>query len=221
MASDWATPIDIYCERLSPAFWAEPINALTNAAFLIAAFVIYLRWRRAPAGDMPVLALILILTAIGIGSFLFHTFADRWSVLADVIPITIFIYVYFFFAMRRFFGLGFIAALVITAAFMGLTVFIEGQLPAGFLNGSGSYLPALVAIAIVGAVIVRRRPEIGRPVLAAGAIFAVSVTFRSIDMAVCGAMPLGTHFLWHMLNALTLYVLLIAMMRAAPGTPAE
>ena len=220
MASDWATPIDIYCERLSPAFWAEPINALTNAAFLLAAFVVYLRWRRAPAGDIPVLVLILILAAIGIGSFLFHTFADRWSVLADVIPITIFIYVYFFFAMRRFFSFGSVTASVITVIFLGLSVVIDRALPAGFLNGSGSYLPALVAIVIVGAAIVRRRPEIGRPVLAAGAIFAISLTFRSIDMAVCGAIPLGTHFLWHILNALTLYVLLLAMMRAAPRAAA-
>lgn len=25
--------IDIYCERLGPGLWAEPLNALTNAAF--------------------------------------------------------------------------------------------------------------------------------------------------------------------------------------------
>ncbi len=216
MASGWTAPIDIYCERLSPAFWAEPVNAVTNAAFLIAAFFIYLSWRRAPANDLPVLALILILTAIGIGSFLFHTFADRWSILADVIPITIFIYVYFFFAMRRFFGYGVRTAFVISAIFLATSIAIERVLPAGFLNGSGSYLPALMAILIVGAVVIRRRPELGRPVLAAGTIFAVSVTFRSNDMAVCGSIPLGTHFLWHLLNALTLYVLLIAMMRAGP-----
>ena len=34
--------IDLYCERLSPGIWAEPINALTNLAFLVAAFA---AWR--------------------------------------------------------------------------------------------------------------------------------------------------------------------------------
>ena len=34
---DWFAPIDIYCERTAPGFWDEPFNALTNAAFLIAA----------------------------------------------------------------------------------------------------------------------------------------------------------------------------------------
>jgi len=36
--------IDLYCERLGPGIWAEPINALTNLAFLVAAFA---AWRLA------------------------------------------------------------------------------------------------------------------------------------------------------------------------------
>ena len=30
-------PIDAYCERTSAAYWAEPVNAVTNLAFLLAA----------------------------------------------------------------------------------------------------------------------------------------------------------------------------------------
>ena len=64
-------PIYAYCERLGPGLWAEPVNALTNAAFLMAAAV---TWRRWP--DEPLCrALSAILGVIGLGSFLFHTFA--------------------------------------------------------------------------------------------------------------------------------------------------
>jgi hypothetical protein len=35
-------------------------------------------------------------------------------------------------------------------------------------------------------------------------ILAVSLVFRSIDQAVCPGFPLGTHFLWHVLNAVML-----------------
>lgn len=212
MDTGWTAPIDIYCERLAPGFWAEPVNAITNAAFLIAALLVLVRWIRRPDRDWPVLALIVVLTMIGIGSFLFHTFADRWSVLTDVIPIAIFIYVYFFFAMRRFFGFGMAASLAITIAFLTVSYLVPALLPDGFLNGSGSYLPALVAILVVGALIVGRHPETGRLVLAGGVVLALSLTFRSIDMAVCGGFPLGTHFLWHVLNGVTLYILLIALM---------
>lgn len=42
--------IDIYCERIDPTFWAEPLNAVSNGAFLIAAFAAgYLVWQRRPA----------------------------------------------------------------------------------------------------------------------------------------------------------------------------
>jgi hypothetical protein len=55
-------------------------------------------------------------------------------------------------------------------------------------------------------------------VLAAGATLAVSLFFRSIDNAICESVPLGTHFLWHLLNGLVLYLLLRAAltMPAAP-----
>ena len=214
MASDWTAPIDIYCERTDATFWSEPVNAVSNAAFLIAALIAYLRWRRTGADDRPALALIIVLIVIGVGSFLFHTFADQWSVLADVIPITVFIYVYFFFALRRFFGMSLILALIVTAAFLAASFGFDAVVPRDFLNGSGSYLPALFAILIIGGLLMARRPDIGGRVLTAGGVFIVSVTFRSIDQAVCDVLPLGTHFLWHTLNAVTLYILLVVMMRA-------
>ena len=30
--------IDNYCERIGDGFWAEPLNAITNLAFILAAF---------------------------------------------------------------------------------------------------------------------------------------------------------------------------------------
>jgi len=29
--------IDNYCERIDPSFWSEPVNAMTNLAFIVAA----------------------------------------------------------------------------------------------------------------------------------------------------------------------------------------
>jgi len=39
--------IDLYCERLGPEFWAEPINALTNGAVLYLAARALIRQRTA------------------------------------------------------------------------------------------------------------------------------------------------------------------------------
>ena len=38
MATDWFETIDAYCERTDATLWSEPLNALSNLAF-IAAFV--------------------------------------------------------------------------------------------------------------------------------------------------------------------------------------
>ena len=102
---DWWAPIDIYCERTGAGFWSEPFNALSNAAFLVAALWSFRLARRTGADD-AVKALAALVFAIGIGSFAFHSFAVRWAALADVIPIATFIYAYFGLALRRFLGLG-------------------------------------------------------------------------------------------------------------------
>ena len=203
---NWFAPVDIYCERLGPGLWAEPANALTNVAFLLAAIAGGIQARR--RDDVPVFLLALIVAVIGIGSFLFHTFADRWSSLADVIPIAIFIHAYVLFAMRRLLGLGWLGSAAGLALFVAASDAIGRMLPPGFLNGSGGYVPAWGALLVVGLLLLALRRPGGAGVLLAFGVFTVSLGFRASDMAVCQDFPLGTHFLWHVLNAATLYVLL-------------
>ncbi|MEP1931714.1 MAG: hypothetical protein ABJJ37_10590 [Roseibium sp.] len=37
--------VNNYCERLSPEFWSEPLNAVTNVAFIVAAVAAFVLWR--------------------------------------------------------------------------------------------------------------------------------------------------------------------------------
>ena len=97
---DWFRAVDGYCERVGPDYWSEPVNAVTNAAFLLAAAFMWPRVRGLPLGRL----LCAILAAIGIGSWLFHTHAQAWAGLADVLPILLFILVYIFAASRDFLG---------------------------------------------------------------------------------------------------------------------
>ena len=45
-----------------------------------------------------------------------------------------------------------------------------------------------------------------RLMLLAAGLFAVSLTFRSLDMALCEQLTIGTHVVWHLLNGLLLYL---------------
>ena len=209
---DWFAPIDAYCERLGPGLTAEPLNALSNIAFFIAAL-----WAARAAlrkGVEPVIWLLIALVfVIGLGSLAFHTFANQWSELADVLPITLFIYGYLAFALRRFLKLAWWAVASSLAALFLVTVATAHILPPGFMNGSGAYLPALIASVIVSLQLLRKGHPAQLNVSLASTILFVSLIFRTADQFVCSILPTGTHFVWHILNGLVLALYLEAAIR--------
>jgi hypothetical protein len=215
----WSTPIDLYCERTGPAFWAEPVNAWSNAAFLLAAAAAFEFWGRKGKGDLAVLSLILMVAVVGFGSFAFHTLATQGAMLLDVVPIGIFIYGYFLFVMRRVLALSWPLAAILVVAFAALSTALASWVPRSVLNGSSGYFPALAALLVIGWL--RRGTAAGNAMLTAGAVFIASLIFRIIDLDICGVLPLGTHFLWHILNAAVLYLVLRGVIAEQPiRTPA-
>jgi hypothetical protein len=219
---DWTRQLDGYCERLGPGFWAEPVNAATNLAFIVAAVVGWRLFTRRGGEDLAIAWLVVVVTAVGIGSFLFHTLATVWAAFADVLPITVFILSYLALVLRRGFALPWWAALAVTVAFLPASSAAEaavGALAGDALGGSEGYLPALAALVVCGGWLARRGHALGRKLLAAAALFALSLTFRTLDMPLCPAFPLGTHFLWHLLNGLLLGWLILSLARH--GRPAR
>jgi hypothetical protein len=70
----------------------------------------------------------------------------------------------------------------------------------------------------IGTALGFRRHPAARYLLGAGSVFFVSMAFRTVDLEICAlthlaGRALGTHFLWHLLNATTLYLLLLAAVR--------
>jgi hypothetical protein len=201
--------VDIYCERYGPGLTAELINALSNAAFLVGAWAAWRLHSRHPrsADNGPIGALILTMAIVGLGSFLFHTVATRWAEWGDVIPILAFMLLYLWFVLRRFlFWPWWLVALALPV-FFAATFYLEAEVPSNILWGGAMYLPTLFTIVAIGFVLRGRQPDAGRALLVAAAIFILSFTTRTLDVPMCSSFPLGTHFLWHLLNALLLYLL--------------
>lgn len=215
---NWLEAVDNYCERIDAAFWAEPLNAVSNLSFIVAALVLLRRWSAGRPGGTPALLLALNVLAIGFGSFLFHTFANRWSSLADVIPISVFIHAFFLLALRRFMGLAWWQAALAALALFIVSPFAARAL-ASLAGSSAFYVPALLAIFGVGLASSRQHPHIARSLYATGAVFTVSILFRAADQPLCASLPAGTHLFWHMLNGLVLYRLVRLYMdvSAAPA----
>ena len=202
-------PVDNYCERTSSALGAELVNAVTNVAFLLAAWAAWRLWSKHPNlavnGIMNVL--IATMVVVGLGSFVFHTIALRWAEWGDVIPILAFVVVYFWLVLRCFLRWPFTQTFLTLLLFLTLTLFAEARVPSEVLWGGAMYLPALFAITALGVALYRQLPNAGTSMLIAAAVFIFSFAARTLDMKICDAFPLGTHFLWHLLNALLLYLL--------------
>jgi hypothetical protein len=212
-------PIDAYCERLDPGLWAEPLNALTNLAFIVAALICAVR----PGGQRPPLlrTLIAILAAIGIGSGLFHAFANVLTALLDVGAIAAFVFVYVFAVNRHVLGWSRGRAwtsLLALSLYLALSTTVFAAIP-GFAISS-VYWSVCALIAGYGAVLWTRRPAFARGLVLGAAILSVSITARSLDLALCARLPMGTHFLWHVLNAIMLGWMIETYRRAVPAGPA-
>ncbi|HTO46707.1 MAG TPA: ceramidase domain-containing protein [Burkholderiales bacterium] len=207
----WAR-LDLYCERTDPGFWAEPANALTNVAFLIAAAAV---WYHA-AGASPPRArdarmLAALIGLIGVGSFLFHTLAVVWAAWLDQGAIALYIYAFLWLFLARVAGLPWWGALGGLGVFAMASRALTAPFPPGSLNGSYAYFPALLALGALAAYAWRRRHAAAGALAAAAGVFVVAIVLRSIDQTACEAWPLGTHFLWHCLIALVAYLTATAL----------
>ncbi|GAA4428162.1 ceramidase domain-containing protein [Actinokineospora soli] len=204
-------PVDAYCERTGPDFWSEPVNALTNVAFLIAAVLAYRHLLRQQSRPPTLVALVVLLIAIGLGSFTFHTVATRWAAVLDTTPILLFMLVYVVSFARHFMGAPWRWAWVAAPVFIGFSIGVNT------LVDFGGYVPALLGMVVLaGITAFRRMYTYTRWYLGIAALFAVSLTLRTVDLGVCGWLPVGTHFLWHVLNAAVLYLVIrVAADRAA------
>lgn len=219
---DLLRQLDIYCERTDASLWSEPLNALTNLAFFAAA---WFGWREAAraaraggtAWDLRLLAALAAI--VGAGSLAFHTVAQVWAAWADGLAILAFIYVWIARYLRRVAGLrawGIAAGLIV---YFLLDKLAGTLFPPDVLNGSGRYLAAALSLAGLAIYARPRFPDAARWLLAAAAVFVVSLAFRTVDLMICGAFPAGTHFLWHLLNGAVLAMAIGALARTGPHAP--
>jgi hypothetical protein len=188
----------MYCERAGPGLLAEPLNALTNLAFLVAAAVLWRAARRHDtAGDAGLRLLLGLLVLVGLASLAFHTTAHPLAGAADVLAILSCLTAAVHLGARRWLGQGPWSALLWPAGLVvaGIVFGIARPMP------GAAYLGPLVAGAAFAAALWRAGHPAAGWIAGAAALFLPALLFRTIDLAICADLPVGTHFLWHVLNA--------------------
>ncbi|HCT80178.1 MAG TPA: hypothetical protein DGT23_27180 [Micromonosporaceae bacterium] len=178
---------------------AEPLDAITNAAFLIASTA--LLWQLAKATPRPpVAAWILpgLLGLVGLCSLSFHTFATEFTGALDTLSILALILTAVVLIVRSGWNVPWRWAWLAAPAYLVAAFALNTLLQAigGDKATLGGYIPAFVGLAGFGLVLRARELNL------AAAVFAVSLTLRTLDDPLCGSFPAGTHFLWHCLNAI-------------------
>lgn len=210
--------IDIYCERLGPGLLAEPVNALTNGAFFIAAYFAFRLAKERDKHSRAPWILLTLISLIGVASVAFHTMATRLTGLLDTASIAIFLsgylWVYCRQVMRASVPVCCLHIAILLAALVG------GMQIDSVLNGSMMYAPALVYVVALGVYHRLNRQTARNGLLLTSGIFIISLSFRTMDNAVCTSFPLGTHFLWHCLNAVAMYLAMRTLILSLPR-PAE
>jgi hypothetical protein len=196
--------MDAYCERVGMGLLAEPLNAVSNVSFLLAAWAAWVLAKRTGALSPGVRALIAMGASVGIGSILWHTYPTMPTLVLDIVPILIFISWFIWLYARNVVGMRPPFAAASVAAFL-LATFLAIPF-SGVLHGAPVYTPGLLVTLALGVFHARERSVARFALLAAAGVYLAALFFRTIDNEVCPVLPIGTHFLWHLLIGLVTYL---------------
>jgi Ceramidase len=228
----WTEPVFQYCERGNEvALWAEPLNVLSNLAFLAVAVVAGAQLHFDEVGTNKIVRWLLVINIalIGLGSAAFHLLATRWARMIDVVPIGGFMALYLGFALRVFHGRTRTASVAGVVIFLAVTVFaslhtyrpgVAQTAHMSFLNGALGYLPALGVLIVTATGLHCRGHAAATWLIGACVVFTVGLALRTVDLHLCPLVQISTlrvsaHAVWHLLVALVAY-LLVSATRYAP-----
>ena len=204
------TFLDSYCERAGQgALWAEPLNALSNLAFIFAAFLAFRSMRTLkPRHFADGYMLGALLFSIGVGSGIWHLDPTPLTIMLDVIPITLFINFYLVAFLKRGFHWRWWQAFIGFVALQALNGAAAVWFSPDTLHGTIMYLPTYGMLLWMAGYARWRHSPHAPALFSITLLWTLSLVFRTIDIPICAALPIGTHFLWHLLNAVVLYRLL-------------
>ena len=117
---------------------------------------------------------------------------------------------YLWLAMRRYLAWPRGLSLIALVAFLLSTLALETMVPEQVLWGGAMYLPTVAACLLIVLAPMDADRQVRRTIALAVAIFLVGFTLRSLDAPLCTSLPLGTHYFWHVSNAIVLYLLVHA-----------
>ncbi len=206
--------MDAYCERVGMGLFAEPLNAFSNVSFLLAALAAWVLASRTGALSSGVRVLVALGASVGIGSILWHAYPTMLTLVLDIVPILIFIIWFIWLYTRNVIRMRSVFAGASVAAFLVATFLVFPL--SGVLHGALVYTPGLMVTLVLGVFHAREQTVARFTLLAAAGVYLAALFFRTIDNEVCPVLPIGTHFLWHLLIGLVTYLAMRSLILSTP-----
>jgi len=192
----------LYCERISTPYFFEPLNTVSNLAFIMAAYYSFSLIKRSNTHDPSIKLLPYVITAIGLGSMSFHSFRSEFTNYLDIIPILIFMLLSVYTILQKTFRN--VSTVKMLFILFGIVQIASYYLFRYYIYGIVPYVITLTLLIILGIRLYKqhgsRMVRLFVPPLLS---FFVALVFRNMEFGICSSIQTGTHFLWHIFAALT------------------
>lgn len=188
-----------YCERVGSGIFSEPINLLSNLAFFVSVILLYKLFKSRKNINFEYWFILTIFLIVGVGSSLWHSLRIPLAFVLDAVPILVFLISLLVIILKELTG-SYKKAIVLTTVSFIFQVVIS-YLFSDFLNGSVLHFVSGIVFSGVIIWIYKKFNCIPGNIIAGLLLYILAMIFRSIDNLVCQYFSLGTHFIWHILNA--------------------
>lgn len=206
LPADWTVPV---CERVSAALLAEPLNVASNLVILLAAALLARRalaLRATAFVPVSVQALVALIAVVAVASTLYHIAPTRWSLALDVQAIHVFVLWFTVCFARWMLGLRWGASLLAMPLFLGFAWLVNSTAP-DFGIDLDRFLPAGLGLPLMALLLWAFRRNAWRAFAGAALTFDTALIFHRADAVLCSTLPIGTHFAWHALSGITLFLI--------------
>lgn len=183
-----------YCEVVDFGVIAQPINVLGNLGFLIAFIYSYCL--------LGLRTLTYSTILIFLGSSLWHATLHPVGLLLDIAPIILWVVVYLWATSRYFFSKG--RSWLIILGFLIMALFITRFTADLIPMRSGIFLVSCILLFIIGSMAYNFNRSYAYLLVAASLFLSLAIVMRLVDMPFCDIIPIGTHWLWHLLSSFTI-----------------
>jgi len=206
----------VYTETQWDLWIKEPFNA--TSALLFAVMAVY--WLYRLRGEWKqrrfLVGCLVVLTIGGVGGALFHGLrTSRVFLLMDILPILLIAVSLSVWLWRRVLPSPW-APFFVVAGFAGLQSTLRSLVPRSAAINLGYALTAVMIVLPLVLVLRANRWVGARSVAAAVALFSLALVCRSLDPFSGAWLAVGTHWLWHVFSAVSVWLLIAFLSRLKP-----